>query len=1598
MKTKQFSLFILFAATALTNAFAQNAPTSELTTGSISGGEFNVVTVDRPVPKASAATAALSNTYVPNTVTIDANKAVGEIPFTSGIAQNGAMTYNVPIEVYPGIKGMQPQLAIAYNHLSGNGLLGVGWSLSGLSSISRTVKSIYYDGASNGVSLSKDDAFVLDGMRLIKTGESTSQITYESEQGYIKATAFLNGNIVKYFEVYYPSGRKGIYGYTGNTVNKLQYPLTSLTDLYGNAVTYTYTEANNRYLPTKIAYSGASVEFAYEGRSETPIAYNAGLKIKEDKRLKYINCKLGGATLRTYSLTYIIQKNSSALSQVDLAASGKSLNPLKFWYGENNNAYKFTKGTTQLISWYNFSDKNALYTKIGKFDPDNGIEDNDDGVITFPVKNSYYRHHRDSHWYQHSQDRYDNYYDGTESIFFHTGLTSTFAGPMPSTQTEKNFIDVICANLDGVYGDEVIKINNGVSGNYDQVIFKAYQSNIYNGLALKYTRTFNFSTVLTDNDGGKSIHPKFYFPGDFNGDGKTEILAVSCNNPLERTDVTSQCYIFDLEANKVYSLGYIFPYKVFGNDAENMDKLYVMDYDGDGKSDICLVNSSGIQTYKFTGSGSTYSLNLVSTYTGMTKNSLLSGGAIFRTLLLGEFNGDGKPDLLLAPLLETDNTCYIYYGMGNGQYEKTSCQSANGAADVSFLLQDVNGDGLTDLIKGLNDRFYIYLAANGVLSSAYDGNTYTGMTKQSIIIPVNINNGEYFTRLLTLKDGIMTRYSYPRSDTKEKLLTGVASSLGVVIKNYYQSLYSNYYNPGNFESVYIKGSGAVFPYENGISFMFFPSATAQYFNGKINENRHYIYQNAVVHKQGLGFRGFERIISYDEIRDRSATQTFDPYNFGILKADESVFAKNTYVYSVSVASNKIAKIRMTSLTSQDKVKGTTATTTFSYDAYGNPTTQKVNYGDGITETLSTTYYNNTALTGYLLGFPTDRTKTVSRNGSSYKEREYIAAHDNKGSPLNKTRYYNSYQTAYEEYTYDAKGNCTQVVHKDYSSPASQTTKYTFDSYGRVTSEINPLNLKTSYQYNGTGLVSKITNCYNKARTYTYDEFGRNTQTTNFDGTIASTAYTWDKAGTNGLFRIMSSATEQPTQKTYYDALGRETRKSVTLFDGRESHIDKIYYTVGLLQKVSRSFYNYGSYWDEYSYDDYDQVSSVKEPTGRMTRYSYDGKNITVVKDGVSSTQYYDAQGNLISVSDPAGTITYNLRPDGQPTSIVAPDNVTTSFTYDSYGRQLKIIDPSAGTRTYTYDAAGNIASEKNANGKTITYAYDAYNRLTTKTSPEFTTTYVYDAYGRQTSESSTNGCSVAYTYDAYGRVATVNETVTDGKFLKRTFTYQNGKIASVKYDTNGGNITTENYSYQNGYPLEIKAGTTSFWRMYEVNVYGQPRYVVTGNFTRSYAYDVYGTPTSRTAGSFQNFSYSFDATKGNLTYRKDNKKNIQENFTYDNLNRLTGFAGKSTAYDVKGNITAMSDAGTFSYSVSGKPYAVSNIQSATALVPQRNQTVTYTSFQRPATITENGYSATFTYNGSNERVKMELKKDGQKELTKYYISQNIEIDDRNVGG
>ena len=161
-------------------------------------------------PQAFVPKAISDNTYVPTTVTIDKSKAVGEIPIQTGVSPTGAKTYTVPIQVYPGINGFEPQLSLAYNSQQGNGIVGIGWGIGGVQSIMRTSRNIYYDGKPQGALRTKADAFVLDGMRLIKISENATTINYESEQGNIKVKAFLSGDVVKYFEVFYPNGTKGI--------------------------------------------------------------------------------------------------------------------------------------------------------------------------------------------------------------------------------------------------------------------------------------------------------------------------------------------------------------------------------------------------------------------------------------------------------------------------------------------------------------------------------------------------------------------------------------------------------------------------------------------------------------------------------------------------------------------------------------------------------------------------------------------------------------------------------------------------------------------------------------------------------------------------------------------------------------------------------------------------------------------------------------------------------------------------------------------------------------------------------------------------------------------------------------------------------------------------------------------------------------------------------------------------------------------------------------------------------------------------------------------------------------------------------------------
>ena len=121
---------------------------------------------------------------------------VGALGGTIDVSATGGATYSIPIEVPSGINGMQPELSLVYNSQGGNGLVGWKWDLAGLSSITRTGRTLYHDGVMGGVTLSDNsDRFLLDGQRLIKVHDYADSIEYKTEQdGMARIRAYWENN------------------------------------------------------------------------------------------------------------------------------------------------------------------------------------------------------------------------------------------------------------------------------------------------------------------------------------------------------------------------------------------------------------------------------------------------------------------------------------------------------------------------------------------------------------------------------------------------------------------------------------------------------------------------------------------------------------------------------------------------------------------------------------------------------------------------------------------------------------------------------------------------------------------------------------------------------------------------------------------------------------------------------------------------------------------------------------------------------------------------------------------------------------------------------------------------------------------------------------------------------------------------------------------------------------------------------------------------------------------------------------------------------------------------------------------------------------
>ncbi len=99
--------------------------------------------------------------------------AAGTAAGSFAVSPTGQASYTIPLVVPPGRRGMEPRLAIAYDSSRGEGPLGVGFALQGLSAITRCPSNMAQDGRIRAVVYDGGDRFCLDGLRIVEVGTKT---------------------------------------------------------------------------------------------------------------------------------------------------------------------------------------------------------------------------------------------------------------------------------------------------------------------------------------------------------------------------------------------------------------------------------------------------------------------------------------------------------------------------------------------------------------------------------------------------------------------------------------------------------------------------------------------------------------------------------------------------------------------------------------------------------------------------------------------------------------------------------------------------------------------------------------------------------------------------------------------------------------------------------------------------------------------------------------------------------------------------------------------------------------------------------------------------------------------------------------------------------------------------------------------------------------------------------------------------------------------------------------------------------------------------------------------------------------------------------
>jgi hypothetical protein len=495
----------------------------------------------------------------------DVVNATDEAPATEVDGSNGSFVNRVPLQVPP-FHGIEPSLALSYDSGRGNGFVGVGWAVDGLSTIQRgTLRGGVprYDSS---------DVYLLDGAEMVACGTGVSSPSCSAGGTHAtRVESFLRIKQVTASNSWEVTARNGIRltyapivtwcGGSGNVATSFRWPLQTVVDTHGNTVTYSYScdGLPNQYIDT-ISYNGNSIKFYREARSDPALSYATGAGLGSwAYRLKTIDVKVGTQRVRAYTLAYgVTETQRSRLTSIQQYGRDAVVNGTTgaITGGTALPAIALTLSSTQtsfgVTSWGSFTSAfniNLSEWLRGDF---NGDGKDDLAVL-----------HNDC-----SVDMLLS----TGSGFSQQGWTVAGCGSFSPSQKH--------------YATDV----NG-DGKAD-IVIDASHFNVH--VLVSSGSGFTYQTWATNDGIGDSNR---WVPADVNGDGKTDFI--------EGYVLRSGCQVSGL-----MSTGSSFTrvaWTLTPTTCRLASQVLIGDFNGDGKSDLSILDySSGsliIQTFLSTGSG-----------------------------------------------------------------------------------------------------------------------------------------------------------------------------------------------------------------------------------------------------------------------------------------------------------------------------------------------------------------------------------------------------------------------------------------------------------------------------------------------------------------------------------------------------------------------------------------------------------------------------------------------------------------------------------------------------------------------------------------------------------------------------------------------------------------------------------------------------------------------------------------------------------------------------------------------------------------------------------------------------------------------------------